>query len=59
MMWNATELTSRSNSVFEHALDVLFIVRSDHEQNCSEVAAGCRVLAAASADPGLPMGRIA
>ncbi len=35
MMWKATELKYRPNPVLEHALDVLFILHADHEQNCS------------------------
>jgi citrate synthase len=35
MMWKMTELKYRPEPVLEHALDVLFILHADHEQNCS------------------------
>src|ERR1035437_4830971 len=35
MMWKATELKYRPDPVLEHALDVLFMLHADHEQNCS------------------------
>ena len=35
MMWKATELKYHPNPVLERALDVLFILHADHEQNCS------------------------
>src|SRR6202521_4487504 len=35
MMWKATELKYEPNPVLERALDVLFILHADHEQNCS------------------------
>ena len=35
MMWKSTEPKYRPNPVLEHALDVLFILHADHEQNCS------------------------
>jgi citrate synthase len=35
MMWKATELAYRPDPALEHALDVLFILHADHEQNCS------------------------
>ncbi len=35
MMFRMTERTYLPNPVLEHALDVLFILHADHEQNCS------------------------
>jgi citrate synthase len=35
MMFKATEVKYQPNPVLEHALDVLFILHADHEQNCS------------------------
>src|SRR5262249_2941945 len=35
MLLKMTELTYEPNPVLEHALDVLFILHSNHEQNCS------------------------
>jgi hypothetical protein len=35
MMFKMTELKYRPDPVLEHALDVLFILHADHEQNCS------------------------
>ena len=35
MMFKMTELKYRPNPVLERALDVLFILHADHEQNCS------------------------
>jgi citrate synthase len=35
MMFKMTELKYKPNPVIEHALDVLFILHADHEQNCS------------------------
>jgi citrate synthase len=49
MMWKATELKYRPNPVLERALDVLFILHADHEQNCSTSA--MRTVGSAHADP--------
>jgi citrate synthase len=49
MMWKATELTFQPNPVLEHALDVLFILHADHEQNCSTSAV--RTVGSAQSDP--------
>ncbi len=49
MMWKATELRYRPEPVFERALDVLFILHADHEQNCS--ASVMRAVGSAQADP--------
>src|SRR5712672_502429 len=35
MLFKMTEVKYRLNPVLEHALDVLFILHADHEQNCS------------------------
>src|SRR5262249_32981151 len=35
MMFKVTELKYRPDPVLERALDVLFILHADHEQNCS------------------------
>src|SRR6266699_2460601 len=39
MLFKTTELKYRPNPTLEHALDVLFILHADHEQNCSATAA--------------------
>jgi len=49
MMWKATELKYKPNPVFEHALDVLFILHADHEQNCS--ANVMRAVGSSRSDP--------
>jgi len=49
MMWKTTELTYRPDPVLEHALDVLFILHADHEQNCS--ANTMRAVGSAHSDP--------
>src|SRR6201997_79374 len=38
MLFKTTELKYRPNPTLEHALDVLFILHADHEQNCSSSA---------------------
>ncbi len=38
MLWKKTELRYKSSRVLAHALDVLFILHADHEQNCSTSA---------------------
>ena len=35
MLFRTTELKYRPNPTLEHALDILFILHADHEQNCS------------------------
>src|SRR5262249_22591720 len=35
MLFRTTETRYRANPTLEHALDVLFILHADHEQNCS------------------------
>jgi citrate synthase len=49
MMWKATELRYEPNPVLERALDVLFILHADHEQNCS--AHAMRTVGSSDADP--------
>ena len=49
MLFRMTELKYKPDPVLEHALDVLFILHADHEQNCSTTAA--RVVGSAHADP--------
>ncbi len=49
MMWKKTELKYRPDPALERALDVLFILHADHEQNCSSHA--MRVVGSAWADP--------
>ena len=49
MMWKMTELKYRPEPVLEHALDVLFILHADHEQNCS--AHTMRAVGSSHADP--------
>jgi citrate synthase len=41
MLFKKTELKYKPNPVIEHALDVLFILHADHEQNCSANAMRC------------------
>jgi citrate synthase len=49
MMWKKTELKYEPNKILEHALDVLFILHADHEQNCSTSA--MRTVGSSHADP--------
>jgi citrate synthase len=49
MMWKATELKYEPDPILEHALDVLFILHADHEQNCSTNA--MRAIGSSEADP--------
>jgi citrate synthase len=49
MMWKMTEPRYHPDPVLEHALDVLFILHADHEQNCSTSA--MRVVSSSRADP--------
>jgi len=41
MMFKMTELKFKPDPVLERALDVLFILHADHEQNCSTTAMRC------------------
>jgi citrate synthase len=49
MMFKKTELKYKPNPVLERALDVLFILHADHEQNCSTSA--MRTVGSSQADP--------
>ena len=49
MLFKRTEPTYRPNPVLERALDVLFILHADHEQNCSTSA--MRNIGSSNADP--------
>ena len=49
MMWRVAEPNYEPNPVLAKALDVLFILHADHEQNCSTTA--MRVVGSAHADP--------
>jgi citrate synthase len=49
MLFKMTELKYESNAVLERALDVLFILHADHEQNCS--ASAMRSIGSSQADP--------
>jgi citrate synthase len=49
MMFRMTEPRYRPNPVFERALDVLFILHADHEQNCSTSAV--RAVGSSGVDP--------
>ncbi len=49
MMYRTTEQQYEPNPVLERALDVLFILHADHEQNCS--AAAMRGIGSSNADP--------
>jgi citrate synthase len=49
MMFKMTELKFKPNPVLERALDVLFILHADHEQNCSTNA--MRSIGSSQVDP--------
>ncbi len=49
MLWKMTETKYSANPALARALDVLFILHADHEQNCSTSA--MRVVGSAHADP--------
>src|ERR1043166_4221605 len=49
MMFKKTELKYQPNAVLERALDVLFILHADHEQNCSTNA--MRSVGSSNVDP--------
>ncbi|RMG45713.1 MAG: citrate synthase [Acidobacteria bacterium] len=49
MLFKTTELKYKPNPVLERALDVLFILHADHEQNCS--ATTMRAVGSSHADP--------
>ncbi|HXY72286.1 MAG TPA: citrate synthase [Actinomycetota bacterium] len=49
MMWKTTELRYEPDPVLERALDVLFILHADHEQNCSSMT--MRAVGSSHSDP--------
>ncbi len=49
MLWKGLEPTYEPNPVVERALDILFILHADHEQNCS--ANAMRSVGSSEADP--------
>ncbi len=49
MMWKVAEPHYAGDPVLTHALDVLFILHADHEQNCGTLA--LRTVGSAHADP--------
>jgi citrate synthase len=49
MMWKVAEPTYQANPVLAKALDVLFILHADHEQNCGTTA--MRTVGSSHADP--------
>jgi citrate synthase len=49
MLFRTSEVRYRPNPTLERALDVLFILHADHEQNCSSTA--MRVVGSSHADP--------
>jgi citrate synthase len=49
MMWRMSEPRYHPNPILEHALDVLFLLHADHEQNCS--AHTMRAVGSSHADP--------
>jgi citrate synthase len=52
MMWKMSEPRYQPDPVLEHALDVLFILHADHEQNCSTNA--MRAVGSSRVDPYSP-----
>src|SRR5439155_10891422 len=49
MMWKTAEPRHEANPVLAHALDVLFILHADHEQNCGTTA--MRSIGSSHVDP--------
>jgi len=49
MMWKVAEPRYEPDPILSHALDVLFILHADHEQNCGTTA--MRVVGSSHADP--------
>ena len=49
MMFKMTELKYRPDPILERALDVLFVLHADHEQNCSTTT--MRAIGSAHSDP--------
>jgi citrate synthase len=53
MLWRMTEPKYLASPIIARALDVLFILHADHEQNCSSTT--MRVIGSAQTDPYLSM----
>lgn len=53
MLWKMAEPKYQVNAVLARALDILFILHADHEQNCS--TSTMRVIGSSQADPFLSM----
>ena len=53
MLWKMAEPKFQANPVLARALDILFILHADHEQNCS--TSTMRVVGSSQADPFLSM----
>ena len=53
MLWKMTEPKYLASPVIARALDVLFILHADHEQNCSSTT--MRIVGSSQADPYLSM----
>ncbi len=53
MLWKMAEPKYQANEVLARALDILFILHADHEQNCS--TSTMRVIGSSQADPFLSM----
>jgi citrate synthase len=51
MLWKMTEPKYQANPILARALDILFILHADHEQNCS--ANAMRAVSSSQADPFL------
>src|ERR1700741_5452693 len=49
MLFRTSEVKYRPNPTLERALDVLFILHADHEQNCSSTA--MRIVGSSQRDP--------
>jgi citrate synthase len=49
MLWKTTEVKYQPDPILERALDVLFILHADHEQNCS--ANAMRAVGSSQVDP--------
>jgi citrate synthase len=49
MLWKTTELKYRPDPALERALNVLFVLHADHEQNCS--TSTMRVVGSSQSDP--------
>ena len=57
MLFKMTELKYRPDPVLERALDMLFIMHADHEQNCSTTTA--RIVGSAHAAATAPVQGVA